>query len=369
MVDDEPEFVRATVGMLAREVGEEHVRGTSDPREVVTWIETERPTALITDVRMPFVNGLELVQQLHGRWGPVPVIVMTAFPTARVDADAKAGRFAYLPKPFAFKALKETLQRICSTPASAAFSGAIAVSMLGEVVQLYGLAARTGTLRVHGPHGVGDIVFEMGQVVDARHASARGTDAFNRILSWTSGNFTWDPATVKERTIRTGLSELLIEAYRLRDEAELKGGASDAVSDDADADAAFDALFADEPAPTGNVTEKLKKLEGVEGFLAAAVYDMARKDCVAAIENDDVLVRQQVNGHAEVVVAKRTTIQKLKLDDDLEDIIITMERELHLLRLCRRHPQVFFFLVLNRQEANLAMARYLLASVEADVVL
>ena len=93
MVDDEPELVSATVGMLASVVGASQIRGTTDPREVAGWIEKERPTALITDVRMPHVNGLELVSRLHEKWGPVPVVVMTAFPTAQVDHDARAGRF------------------------------------------------------------------------------------------------------------------------------------------------------------------------------------------------------------------------------------------------------------------------------------
>ena len=79
MVDDEPELVRATVGMLASVVGPSQIRGSTDPREVATWIEKERPTALITDVRMPHVNGLELVSRLHEKWGPVPVVVMTAW--------------------------------------------------------------------------------------------------------------------------------------------------------------------------------------------------------------------------------------------------------------------------------------------------
>lgn len=382
MVDDEPELVNATVAMLAREVGDKQVRGSIDSRDVAGWIDAAKPTVLITDLRMPHVTGLDLVSKLHERWGPVPVIVITAYPTAQVHDDARAGRFAFLPKPFSFSALRETILRVCSPSPSPSFSGAIAVSMLGEVVQLYGLANRTGTLRVTAPDGVGEIAFESGRVTDASSPGRRAVAAFNTILSWTSGSFGWDPTPPLEHTIHGGLSELLIEAYRLRDEQEagIDSMATDGGGSDPDAvmDLAFDALMGsdgDEQVSIthkqrGNVDEQLKKLEKLDGFSAAALYDMHANASIAAIDHDDGPdINQSVAAHVELVQVKRDTLAKLQLDDDIEDIVITMPDEYHLLRLCRRHKQLFFFLTLNRRHANLAMARYLLANVEQDIVL
>lgn len=366
MVDDEPELVSATVGMLSSVVGPTQIRGSTDPREVASWIERERPTALITDVRMPHVNGLELVQRLHQKWGPVPVVVMTAFPTAQVDQDARAGRFAYLPKPFTFQALRETLTRICAQPAPSAFSGAIAVSMLGEVVQLYGLANRTGTLLVNSDAGVGEVGFDSGRVVDARAGERVGVEAFNEILSWTSGGFSWSTAAPAARTITTGLSELLIDAYRLSDEKS----AGVTTSDDDDLGlSAFDELERAPVARDNNVRDNLSRLERVDGFLGAALYDIDAGVCVSAVDAGAGEVERVVAGHVELLEAKRRTISKMQLEDQLEDIVITLGRQYHLLRLCRRRPQLFFFLTLDRSRANLAMARYLLSDVERDIVL
>lgn len=369
MVDDEPELVSATVGMLASVVGASQIKGTTDPREVAAWLETERPTALITDVRMPHLNGLELVSKLHEKWGPVPVVVMTAFPTAQVDHDARAGRFAYLPKPFTFQALRETLTRVCAQPAPSAFSGAIAVSMLGEVVQLYGLANRTGTLLVHSTRGVGEIAFESGRVVDARAGMLHGVDAFNDILSWTSGGFSWSATAPQHHTITTGLSELLIDAYRLRDEQEAGVQRSDDLDLDAFAELDRAAGAPDAPAePPNNVVANLTRLERADGFLGAALVDLDKRACVAAVDRGVDDLEQLVLGHADLVEAKRRTIRKLEIDDELEDIVISLGREYHLLRLCRRRPQLYFFLTLDRARANLAMARYLLSDVERDIV-
>jgi CheY-like chemotaxis protein len=371
MVDDERELVLATVSMLGREVGANNVRGTTDSREAAEWIDRERPTALITDVRMPHLTGLELVTRLHARWGPVPVVVVTAFPTAQVDQDARSGRFAYLPKPFAFNTLRDTLGRICNQPAPSAFSGAIAVTMLAEVVQLYGLANRTGLLRVDSPEGTGEIGFDSGRVVDARTASHSGVEAFNAILSWSSGKFGWASTPPQSHTINQGLAELLIDAYRLRDEQA--GGTP--VDGSADDFSALDrALDPQEKQPgieqRSNVVAKLNRLEHVDGFLAAALFDIEARSCVAAVERDGtVKISAAAGGHAELVEAKLKTIARLALNDNLEDIVISLRQQYHLLRLCRRQPRLFFMLALDRGNANLAMARYVLSDVEKDIVL
>ncbi len=372
MVDDEAELVQGTVAMLGRELGSEHVRGSTDPREVASWIERERPAALITDIRMPHVNGLELVTRLHEKWGPVPVVVMTAYPTAQVSEQANAGRFAYLPKPFTFRSLRETLARVCAQPAPSAFSGAIAVSMLDEVVQLYGLAQRSGRLRVLSGEGAGDIDFDSGRVVHAQTGALRGIDAFNQILSWSSGSFSWTAEPPEEATIDLGLSELLLDAYRLRDERA--AGIDPGSTNDADDELLLDA-WQDSAQPGGrargdNVEHNLTKLERSDGFLGAAVFDAESGVCVASLDKSPTLhISDSVGGHAELVRAERRTIAQLKLEDALEDIIISLQREYHLLRPCRRRPSLCLFLVLERSKANLAMARHLLSDVERDMVL
>lgn len=375
MVDDESELVAATVGMLTRELGD-RVFGSTDPREVATWIERERPGALITDVRMPHLNGLELVTKLHQRWGAVPVVVMTAFPTAQVDQEARAGSFVYLPKPFAFQSLREALKKVCRQPAPATFSGAIAVSMLSEVVQLYGLANRSGTLQVDSPEGTGTIAFEAGRVVHAQAPSARGVDAFNIILAWDSGHFSWHDTRASESSIHQGLSELLIDAYRLRDERQ-RGVASRPSSHSVPIDCDDEAIFAeldratDMPSPVlGNVMTNLNRLERADGFLGAALFDIEANACLASVDHGSTVgVEAAVGAHVDVLQANRRTIARLDLSDEVEDIVISLTGEYHLLRLVRRQPSLFFFLTLDRERANLAMARYLLSDVERDIVL
>jgi two-component system nitrogen regulation response regulator GlnG len=68
---------------------------------VLDALERAHPDALITDIRMPGVNGLELLEEIHARHPDLPVIIMTAH--SDLDSAVAAyqgGAFEYLPKPF-----------------------------------------------------------------------------------------------------------------------------------------------------------------------------------------------------------------------------------------------------------------------------
>ena len=62
---------------------------------------SEKPIAVITDVRMPGMDGLEFIGRIHDRYPDVPVIIMTAHSDLDSAVNAySSGAFEYLPKPF-----------------------------------------------------------------------------------------------------------------------------------------------------------------------------------------------------------------------------------------------------------------------------
>jgi hypothetical protein len=77
-------------------------------------------------------------------------------------------------------------------------------------------------------------------------------------------------------------------------------------------------------------------------------------------------------GNTEVIRAKMRTMESLRLDDAIEDILITLGKQYHLIRLLknsRNEQGLFLYLVLDRQKANLALARHNLKRIEGDITL
>ncbi|MFD5827832.1 hypothetical protein [Lentzea sp. NPDC060358] len=75
-------------------------------------------------------------------------------------------------------------------------------------------------------------------------------------------------------------------------------------------------------------------------------------------------------GNTEVVRAKLRVMSALALNDTIEDILITLARQYHLIRLlapAKGSPTLFLYLVLDRERANLALARHHLKRIETDL--
>lgn len=72
-------------------------------------------------------------------------------------------------------------------------------------------------------------------------------------------------------------------------------------------------------------------------------------------------------GNSNVVQAKLRTMADLGLNQRIEDILITLDKQYHIIRPLGRQNQLFLYLVLDRARANLALARFKLAEVERDL--
>ena len=118
-----------------------------------------------------------------------------------------------------------------------------------------------------------------------------------------------------------------------------------------------------------NIETILKDAMQIDGAIGVALVDytsgMTLGQAGGAVLNLDVAAA----GNTEVVRAKLRTMEALGLRDGIEDILITLSTQYHLLRLIndKSGAGLFLYLALERSKANLALARHKLANLEAQL--
>ena len=81
---------------------------------VIEAIDRNPPDAILSDIRMPGIDGLELLARIHSRHPDIPVIIMTAHSDLESAVSSyQCGAFEYLPKPFDVDEAVELVRRAC----------------------------------------------------------------------------------------------------------------------------------------------------------------------------------------------------------------------------------------------------------------
>jgi hypothetical protein len=122
-----------------------------------------------------------------------------------------------------------------------------------------------------------------------------------------------------------------------------------------------------------NIEAALKEAMDIDGALGASLVDWESGMSLGKVGGGKYLdLDVAAAGNTEVIRAKMRTMESLRLDDSIEDILITLTKQYHLIRLLkssRSEQGLFLYLVLDRQRANLALARHNLKRIETEISL
>lgn len=117
-----------------------------------------------------------------------------------------------------------------------------------------------------------------------------------------------------------------------------------------------------------SIQDSLNTLMGTDGALCAALVDSSSGMLMGSV-GSGLDMELAAAGNTEVVRAKLKTMRMLNLNDSIDDILITLGQQYHIIRPVLAHEGVFFYLVLDKTRSNLALARRKVIDAEKDLAL
>ena len=176
---------------------------------------------VVTDMQMPRMDGFALLAHLSENYPDIPVIVVTAYSTPKSKkAVLERGAAGYIEKPFAIENL---IQKITNSLKKESEGGILQTIPVEMFIQLIEMEQKTCTIRVvnKSSNKQGVLFFKSGILLHARVADLQGKLASYEIFSWDKVTVSiQDSCALKERRIEEDLQAILLDAMRLKDEAD-----------------------------------------------------------------------------------------------------------------------------------------------------
>lgn len=383
IVDDEPAVLFALSEALADRRRGVKVATATNGNEAVAILESEKVDLVVTDLRMPEMDGFELMAWLRRSFPHLPVIVMTAY----VGESARLGvGLDILEKPFDLAILKKKTSDMLRQ----SVKGRVENISLSSFLQLLEIERKTCTLNVtSGEHG-GRLYFRGGKLVAAQLAGNQtegltSQAAALEIVTWEHADIEIaDGCPVTGPELESGLHFLLMEGMRLKDERDRHAPHPQGIAQETDD--AIEALLSPDsgafPRPAGDieddpvaaaeragtVREALERGRGLEGSLATLLVETATGNLVAAaVGAKGVDLEVAARATAELARQKPRVEETIGLKDAVEELLLTSSRRYYLLRPVGSEDRMFLLLVLDRRKANLTAAQEELAAMEKEL--
>ncbi|MGP4964705.1 MULTISPECIES: hypothetical protein [Psychrobacter] len=115
-----------------------------------------------------------------------------------------------------------------------------------------------------------------------------------------------------------------------------------------------------------NIDQSLQELMQVDGAMGTCIVDYM-SGMVLGMAGGGVDLELAAAGNSQVVKAKMATMESLGIKGDIDDILITLESQIHIIRPSAHNEGLFLYLVLDKAKSNLALARRKAQGIEAKL--
>lgn len=239
LVDDNP----MVLGLLQQSLSSlAQVKTANDGPDALLKAVDDPPDLLVSDFRMPGMDGHQLIEKLKSRpsTAGVAVILLATKSDISERMTAQGQVDDYVEKPFFLKEathrIKKVIDKIAlekmakSTSGDGILRGSLTQMNVIDLVQSLEMGRKSCCLTLTNEQDRCEMYFREGQVIHASYGSLSGDEAVFKVLRWTSGNFQVDfEGKTTQQTCTLNTQGLLMEGLRLLDEANRDAAESEDV--------------------------------------------------------------------------------------------------------------------------------------------
>jgi len=287
IVDDDQEMLLSVKEGLEKYDETFSVIIAGDGEVAVDKLRADPVSLVVTDLKMPRMNGFTLLAHIMERYPDIPVIIITAYSTPEMEKQARlGGAVGYIEKPFM---IEDLARKIVAALRQESEGGTLHGISSGTFLQLIEMEQKTCTIRVmdRNSEKQGVLFFRKGELMDARVNGVSGIEAAYAIFSWDEVNLSIQNSCQKEeKKIDGDLQGILLEAMRLKDEASAEVEQVEAV-EMAEPEAAPEPLA---ETPTATVRKRLEEELGQRSGVDDIYEDSSWNNLLRQVEETGALL-------------------------------------------------------------------------------
>ena len=219
IVDDDQEMLLSLKNGLKKYGDSFSVLIAKDGLDALQQLKKNIVSLVVTDLKMPRMDGFALLEHIMEHYPDIPVIIITGYSTPDMEQLAlDGGAVGYIAKPFMLENLARSIMASLRRESE---GGTLHSVSSGIFLQLMEMEQKTCTIRLEdkksGQKGV--LFFQEGELLDARVNNLQGKTAAYKIFAWDKVTITIQNVCPQmENKIQSDLQPLILEASRLKDE-------------------------------------------------------------------------------------------------------------------------------------------------------
>src|SRR6266516_7575477 len=197
LLDDDPDLLSMYKEILEQMPSRPEVETAQAGSRAMAMLESDPFRLLICDLKMPKMDGLQVLSIVRRKYPQLRTVALTSVPDEQFRSRAYAlGVDQFWHKPNTEQEIKmflECLESLLGGETETGFRGIQSKSLM-DIIQLECISQSSSVLRITNSALAGKIWIQEGEVIDAEAGDLAGEPAFQKILSWKTGNFETLPA-------------------------------------------------------------------------------------------------------------------------------------------------------------------------------